>query len=48
MFDLWVSFVSAALLGTIKNPNKRAKLRAGALKLFRAIRAVYFDDPEFQ
>jgi hypothetical protein len=36
------------LLSTIKNPDSRAKFKSAFLKVFRAIRAAFPNDPDFE
>ena len=44
LFSMGVS----VLLQTIKNPEKKRKLRNVFLKIFRAIKVAFADDKEFQ
>lgn len=44
LFNIGVSVV----LQTIKNPEKKRKLRNVFLKIFRSIKSAFPDDKEFQ
>lgn len=37
----------AVIFSTIKNPQKKASLRAAMLKLYRAVKSMYPGDPDF-
>jgi hypothetical protein len=38
----------SVLLSTIKNPESRGKFKAAFLKVFRAIKAAFPGDPDFE
>jgi hypothetical protein len=47
MEDLYVSMAVSVLLSTIKNPDKKAKLKTVFLKVYQTIKTVYAGDPDF-
>ena len=48
MEDILISMGITVILAAIKNPNKKASLRAAMLKVFRAIQSAYHQDEDFQ
>jgi hypothetical protein len=47
-FDFWITMGTAAILASIKNPDKRAQLKKIMLKIRNAINTAYANDPDFQ
>jgi len=47
-YDFWITMGTAAILATIKNPDKRAALKKVMLKIRNSINAAYTGDPDFQ
>jgi hypothetical protein len=47
-YDFFITMGTAAILASIKNPEKRAALKRIMLKIRNAINAAYADDPDFQ
>lgn len=47
MDEIYISLAVSVILSTIKNPAKKASLKAALLKVFKTIRATYADDPDF-
>ena len=48
--DVWTNFgISAILtaLAEMKGPKKKAQLKRAMLKVYRAIKVAYSDDPDF-
>lgn len=48
MEDILINLGVSALLTAIKNPKKAEKLRKTLLKVYRAIKAAFPDDPDFE
>jgi hypothetical protein len=46
--DLLINLGISTILSAIKNPKKAAKLRKALLKVYRAIKAAFPDDPDFE
>lgn len=46
--DYLLPMAVSIILSTIKNPAKKAELKAVMLKIYRNIKAQYADDPDFQ
>lgn len=46
--DYFLPSAINAVLISVKNPEKKSKWRAAFLKVFRAIKFAYPDDPDFQ
>lgn len=47
MEEFFVGQAVSAILLSIKNSGKKARLRSALLKVFKAIKAQYADDPDF-
>lgn len=48
MDEMMIQMAFAVVLSTVKNPDKKAKLKKAFLKVFKTIKATYADDPDFQ
>ncbi|HTK86993.1 MAG TPA: hypothetical protein VL329_04640 [Nitrospiraceae bacterium] len=47
-YDFWITMGTAAILASIKNPDKRLALKKVMLKLISSIKTAYAGDPDFQ
>ena len=45
--DLIINLAVGVVLSVIKDPKKKAQLRSALLKIFKAIRAGFPNDPDF-
>jgi Tfp pilus assembly major pilin PilA len=47
MQDILITLGINAILAAIKGPQKKASLRKAMLKVFRALKVAYANDPDF-
>jgi len=48
MEEMLINMAVSILLGVIKNPAKKEKVRKICVKVFNSIRAAFPNDPDFQ
>ena len=46
--ELIIAMATSIILASVKNPEKKAKLKKGMAKIYKTIGAAYFGDAEFQ
>jgi hypothetical protein len=46
--ELIITMATSVILATVKNPEKKAKLKKAMAKIYTTIGKTYFGDPEFQ
>ena len=46
--ELIISMATSVILATVKNPEKKTKLKKAMAKIYTTIGNTYFGDPEFQ
>ena len=46
--ELIVSMATSVILASVKNPEKKSKLKKAMAKIYTTIGNTYFGDPEFQ
>jgi hypothetical protein len=46
--ELIISMATSAILATVKQPEKKTKLKKAMAKIYTTIGNTYFGDPEFQ
>ena len=46
--ELIIAMATSVILATVKNPEKKSKLKKAMAKIYTTIGNTYFSDPEFQ
>jgi hypothetical protein len=46
--ELIIAMATSIILASVKNPEKKAKLKKAMAKIYKTIGTTYFGDPEFQ
>ena len=46
--ELIIAMATSVILATVKNPEKKTKLKKAMAKIYTTIGNTYFGDPEFQ
>ena len=46
--ELIIAMATSIILATVKNPEKKTKLKKAMAKIYKTIGNTYFGDPEFQ
>jgi hypothetical protein len=46
--EMMVGMAASIILNAIKGPQKKAKLKAVLLKVYKTIKTTYANDPDFQ